>query len=409
MGKADWATRTGFGLVTPNGHVHVEDETGNREHEDMALDLCYKGIDHAVNSGAVRFTRLAGGLDIEVNSHARGAVSRAGEFIAKHGKGKHVFVAIKDRKAPNGERSIHSPSTTIDHRELVADLMKHESTIADVLISMALKEGMKKPANVIYIRGVGGKLNIFGGNRRGLRRIANFPQTLDRFAVTGPQPESPIDLTPELKKYAVKGAQKPPHPYRELYRSRDNTLGARTTSQQREMRIGLLLPTLAYHSGNLENVTMQGIERIEPNNTENQRKIADTEYHRLLDIETDHVHKRTMRTLKKLKRVDGPMAGRGQAQGGTRIHDPVDHGYTGVPPSLLGELEASHFADIFRLGVSPEESRHKLRSNIDNFFRTNSSPMIRHDLSHDSLMTWSKAMHPRRGLRAISKNGLLSK
>lgn len=294
---------------------------------------------------------------------------------------------------------------------------------ADLLIKMVLDEGMKKPAIVTYTQGSSPK--IMGGNRRGLRRVLNFPKTLERFAITGPQRWKPITMSKELEQYALRGQEAP---FSNLPRgqvlidpsdreprdvdAKERVFGPRSSSQQREMRINLLLPNLAYRAGRATKLTRQGIEWINPNNTDAEREEAHAEFHRLLDMETEHIHKRVMRTTRKLEgvpkgpkkhpRVEGPvgsdgssMMGRREYRGGPVVHDPFDHGYTGAPPSLLGEIEAGHFANMFRHGDSEEDSKHMLRKNLENFFMDNAPPVVRHDISHSDLMSWSRAMQPR--------------
>lgn len=285
---------------------------------------------------------------------------------------------------------------------------------ADTLISLVLAEGSldetskTRKTALIDVRDMGDDkpAEITAGNRTAARRMANFPKTLGRFSAAvskTAQPELPLNQPPyEGSLDQLLGAVR----QGERYQTRDRILGPKTTSAQREMRIGILLPTLAHRAGLLEQPTV---------NTSHipsaHKKEAKAEFNRLIGIEADHIQRRNDRVLRRMVGIGTVHAGRNALPYQDEPHDAWDHGYTGTTPSEMGEVEAGDFERRFRrengnpeeyedltlTGLTPEKKRRvALEWGLKSLFTGSSHALVRHDIPHETLMAWSRAMQPRK-------------
>lgn len=195
--------------------------------------------------------------------------------------------------------------------------------------------------------------------------------------------------------------------------STERILGPKKASAQRELRVSTLLPLLAHRSkaGDFRYNLASDFTRI-PRNKEEEE--AHREYNRLLDIETDHIHKRVMKVSDQVEKDAGGHSIYGfrsykpsNTNPDIEDHDAWDHGHTGTTPSDIGEIEAEHFDNLYRKiqpGMSRTDratwSKQILRKSLHSLF---SESMKKHVKSrkdwdvipHETLMSWSKAMNPR--------------
>lgn len=270
---------------------------------------------------------------------------------------------------------------------------------ADILISAVLSEGAKRPATFKYDRELSGAVPT---DPTAKRRVDNFPKTLDRFAMD--HDESDLDTPTPNSGY-----------YRKRYTTRDRILGPKSKSPHREMRIGILLPTLAYRAGMLD--ANGGIDTSHI--PDQHKKEAEAEFDRLISIEANHIHNRARKTSRKLSRFKtysmGGITGRDMGKrvvdlrSDIKSHDAWDHGYTGVTPSEMGELEAEHFERVHTSDAGERKANtedgdylrkmrdiYVLKQGLKNFFQTRSHMLARQDLPHETLMSWSRSMRHKR-------------